>query len=173
MSLALATPRVSLRPMTLGDVGAVHALFIDPDVRRWMADGRVLPEAAIRAAVQRSLATFRRHGVGLFVLRLREDGAFVGYAGLVPAKLPCGGFELGAAVWPRFWRQGLAVEACRAVLADAFGRAGLERVLACADAPNFRSLGAIAKLGFRPFTNTPGVFGAIRWFVLARPPRAG
>ncbi|HEY6098084.1 MAG TPA: GNAT family N-acetyltransferase [Anaeromyxobacter sp.] len=166
MDLQLETPRLLLRPLSLGDVGAVRSLLIDPDVRRWMCDGQVLPEATVRAAVEQSLAGFRWRGAGMFALRLKVDGAFAGIAGLKPARL--GGVELGAGVWPRHWRHGLAGEACRAVLDDAFGRVGLERVLACTDAPNFRSLALIARLGFRPLVNTPGAFGAIRWFARAR-----
>jgi len=56
------------------------------------------------------------------------------------------------------------------VLGDAFERLGLERVVACADAPNFRSLALIARLGFRPLVSTPGAFGAIRWFARSRGP---
>lgn len=86
-----------------------------------------------------------------------------GYAGLTPAAI--GGEELVAAVWPRWWGRGIASEACRAVLEDVFGRCGRERVLACTDAPNFRSLALIGALGFRPLRSTAGVFGVIRWFV--------
>ncbi len=166
MDVLLETPRLLLRPLTLGEVGTLRALVIDPDVRRWAMDGRVLTEAAVRASVLESIAGFRWRGAGFFAVRLRDDGAFVGYAGLKQAKI--GGLELGAAVSPRHWRHGLAAEACRAILDDAFGRLGAPRVLACADAPNFRSLALIAKLGFRAFATTPGAFGAIRWFVLAR-----
>ncbi len=169
MELTLETPRLRLAPLGLGDLGALHALFVDPDVRRFAADGQVYPEARVRASIQKSLAAFRTHGTGGFALRLRDGGGFAGYAGLFPAKLArLGGLELGVALWPRHWRGGLAVEACRAVLADGFGRLGLARVLACADAPNFRSLAGIARLGFRQIATTPGVFGAIRWFALER-----
>ncbi len=167
MEPQLETARLVLRPLTLGDVGSLHALVMDPDVRRWAMDGRVLAEAAVRSAILRSVAGFRWRGAGFFALRDREDGAFVGYAGLKEAAL--GGLELGAAVWPRYWRRGLTAEACRAILGDAFGRLGAPRVLACADAPNVRSLALIARLGFRPLTTTPGAFGAIRWFALERP----
>ncbi len=170
MDLRIETPRLELRPIALGDVAALHALMIDPDVRRWARDGRVEPEASMREAVLRSIASFRRNGAGAFALRLREDGAFAGYAGLFPAKLArLGGLELGAAIWPRYWRLGVAGEACRAILAHAFGPLRLERVLACADAPNFRSLALVARLGFHQIATTPGVFGAIRWFALDRP----
>jgi RimJ/RimL family protein N-acetyltransferase len=163
----LETSRLSLRPLTLGDVGELHALVIDPDVRRWMCDGLVFPESRVRRSILRSIDGFRWSGAGMFALRLRDGGAFVGYAGLKPATIG-GGLELGAGVWPRHWRQGLAGEACRAILDDAFGRLGAPRVLACTDAPNFRSLALIARLGFRPYRNTVGAFGAVRWFVRER-----
>ena len=169
MDLLLETPRLLLRPLTLGDAGILRPLMIDPDVRRWAADGRVLSEAHVRGSIRKSLSTFQRHRTGGFALRLRADGAFAGYAGLFPTKLAGHGeLELGAAVWPRYWRTGLAAEACRAILDDAFERVGVRRVLACTDAPNFRSLALIARLGFRQIATTPGAFGAIRWFALER-----
>ena len=169
MDLTLETPRLVLRPHTLADLTTLRSLMIDPDVRRWAADGRVLSEAHVRGSLLRVGSTFRRCGAGAFGMWLRTNGAFAGYAGLFPAKLANhGGLELGAAVWPRHWRTGLATEACRAVIDDAFTRLGLERVLACTDAPNFRSLGLITRLGFRQIATRPGVFGAIRWFALQR-----
>ncbi|HZZ85966.1 MAG TPA: GNAT family N-acetyltransferase [Anaeromyxobacteraceae bacterium] len=169
MDLQIETARLLLKPLALGDVASLRALMIDPDVRRWAADGRVLSEAHVRGSILKSLSTLRRHGTGAFALRLRTDGSFVGYAGLFPANLAGPGeLELGAAVWPRHWRRGLAAEACRAILEDAFGRVGLSRVLACADAPNFRSLALMARLGFRQIGTRPGAFGAIRWYALER-----
>jgi RimJ/RimL family protein N-acetyltransferase len=69
--------------------------------------------------------------------------------------------------------QGLAEEACRACLDLALER-GLAEVLAGADAPNRASLRLIERLGFAPLRETPGAFGAIRWFVrrVTGPPRA-
>jgi RimJ/RimL family protein N-acetyltransferase len=169
MDRTLETPRLVLRPLTLSDVGALHALVIDPDVRRFMCDGLVFPEARVRRAILDSIHGFRWRGFGFFALRAKDDGAFVGYAGLKPAR--GGAVELGAALSPRYWRGGLAAEACGAILGDAFGRLGVPRVVACTDAPNLRSLALIARLGFRPLGTTPGVFGAIRWFARDRETR--
>jgi len=165
VTFPLETPRLLLRPLDLGDVGEVHALLVDPLVRRFLCDGQVLPEARPRASVLRSRRLFLRSGVGLFRLDLREGG-FVGYAGLQTA--PIGGLELACALWPRHQARGLAEEGCRAVLAHAFDVAGISCVLAGADAPNVRSVRLVQRLGFRPLRNTPGVFGTIRWFALDR-----
>lgn len=164
--LRLDTPRLVLTPLTLGDVGALRALAIDPDVRRWMCDGQLYTESQVRASILKSIAGFRWRGAGMFAVRSRDDGAFVGYAGLKSMRL---GLELGAGIWPRYWRKGLAAEVCRAVLDDAFCRLGAPRVVACTDGPNFRSLALIARLGFRPLMNTAGAFGVVRWFELRAP----
>ena len=170
----LTTRRLTLAPLRLGDVGALRALVVDPDVRRWMCDGRVLPEAEVRALVQASLADERACGAGLFRLGRRDAAGpldlVAGFAGLKSTPL---GVELAAALAPRHQGAGLAAEACEAVLAHAFGPLDLPRVLACADAPNLRSQRLIERLGFRFLFTRPGAFGSIRWFARDRPGGAG
>ena len=91
----IETARLSLRPLGLDDVGELHALCLDPDVRRWMCDGLVYPESRIRRSILKSIDGFRWSGAGMFAVRLRESGAFAGYAGLKPAIVllvsVCGG----------------------------------------------------------------------------------
>lgn len=162
----LETPRLALRPVGEGDVPELAALLGEPDVFRFLCDGFPATPALVGALVAASEASFREHGVGLFALAERADGAAAGVAGFRPAEI--GGLELVCALWPRCWGRGLAEEACRACLAFAFEGVGLEEVLAGADAPNSASLRLIARLGFEPLRETPGAFGAIRWFVLRR-----
>jgi hypothetical protein len=52
VALRLETSRLVLSPVAFGDVGALRALLIHPDVRRWLCDGRVLSEAEVRGMVQ-------------------------------------------------------------------------------------------------------------------------
>ncbi|HET9596373.1 MAG TPA: GNAT family N-acetyltransferase [Anaeromyxobacteraceae bacterium] len=171
MALRLETSRLVLSPVEFADVGALRVLLIHPDVRRWLCDGRVLSEADVRGMVAQSREAFLWRRAGFFAMRTLHDGSLVGLAGLKPAVL--GGPELVSALWPSLWRSGLAAEACRVVLHDAFERVGVQRVLAGADAPNFRSLALIHALGFRQIAITPGAFGTIRWFSLERPGATG
>jgi [ribosomal protein S5]-alanine N-acetyltransferase len=159
------TPRLVLRPVEEADVPELVALLADPEVFRFLLDGAPAPVAQVREIVAASATSFRTSGVGLYLATERGDGSVAGLAGFRPAEI--GGLELVCALRPRYWGRGLAEEACRACLASAF-EAGLEEVLAGADAPNSASLRLIARLGFEPLRETPGAFGIIRWFVRSR-----
>lgn len=144
----LLTPRLALRPCTLADVPALHALWIDPDVRRWLWDGMVIPEASARDVVEESLATFAARGFGQWVVNVREGGLLRGFAGL----RPFGGaddVELLYALGPAHWGTGIATEAARAVLGHGFGTLALPRIAARADSPNAASVRVMERLGLR------------------------
>jgi ribosomal-protein-alanine N-acetyltransferase len=166
MPTALETSRLVLRPVVEGDASEIMALLSDPGVFRFLCDGVPASPDLVREIVTASAASFREDGVGQFLATLRGSGAVAGLAGFRRAEI--GGLELLCALWPRLWGQGLAEEASRACLAFAFQTAGVKEVFAGADAPNAASLRLIARLGFQPLRETPGAFGAIRWFVRRR-----
>jgi RimJ/RimL family protein N-acetyltransferase len=70
----------------------------------------------------------------------------------------------------RFHGQGLATEALRAVVADAFRRLALERVVAIVDEPNVGSIRVLEKVGFALERSYAGGDGQpYRRYVLDRP----
>ena len=144
----LSTPRLTLRPCSLDDVPALHALWIDPDVRRWLWDDLVIPEASARDVVEESLVTFAARGFGQWVASARDSGALVGFAGLRPLG-DAGDVELLYALGPGYWGTGLATEAARAVLDHGFGSLALPRIAARADSPNTASVSVMKRLGLR------------------------
>ncbi len=117
----------------------------------------------VRDMIRESVTAFESGGAGLFLARLPDSACVAGLMGFRRAEI--GGTELVCALWPRFWGQGLAAEGCRACLGFATHDRGIADVLAAADAPNAASLRLIERLGFRRLRETPGAFGAIRWFV--------
>jgi RimJ/RimL family protein N-acetyltransferase len=166
MRTTLVTPRLLLRRVVEADAPAIGALLADPGVFRFLLDGVPATATLVRELILASARSFDEHGAGQFLVTLRESGSTAGLAGFRPAEI--GGVELVCALWPRWWRNGLAEEACRACLAFAFDDAGLREIVAAADAPNAASLRLIARLGFHPLRETPGLFGAIRWFIRDR-----
>jgi RimJ/RimL family protein N-acetyltransferase len=151
----LETDRLRLWPCATADVPALHALWTDPEVRRYLWDGEVVDRDRVRAVVDRSDADFRVRGFGLWLVGLRADEA-VGFCGLrsehdlaEPRPEP-GAAELLYGLHPRWWGLGLAGEAAGAVLRHALGTLGVTQVVAAADAPNLRSLRLLERLGMRP-----------------------
>ncbi len=166
MRKPIETPRLRLRPVAPRDAKEIRALLSDPLVFRFLLDGAPAGAAFVCDLIEESDAVFQAAGAGMFLATLRESSATVGLMGFRRAEI--GGLELVCALWPRYWRRGLAAEGCQACLDHAFAQPGISELLAAADVPNSDSLALIERLGFHPLRETPGAFGAIRWFVLRR-----
>jgi [ribosomal protein S5]-alanine N-acetyltransferase len=148
MPIELRSARLVLRPIEPADREALHRLWTDPAVRRFLWDDRVIDFATIDEVIARSTASFAGEGFGLFALRAPGGAELLGAAGihcLAPGLEP----ELIYSLAPVCWGRGLASEASRAVIADAFGRLGFARVLARTDTPNRASIEVMKRLGMQ------------------------
>ncbi len=142
----LETDRLSLAPLTSEEQTPLHALFTDPDVRRYLLDDQIVPEEWVGGEIERSYALFAELGCGLWSIRRRSDAEIVGFVGFrhffEPPEL-----QLVYGLHPACWGAGLATEAARAVLRYVFGRLGFERVVAATDIPNEASVRVMNRLG--------------------------
>ena len=146
MPIELQTERLRLSPVAPADREALHALWTEPAVRRFLWDDRVIDLASVDDLVARSEASFAAEGFGLFALREPGCSALLGAVGIFrlrPGAEPELIYSLATACFGR----GLASEASRAVIADAFERLGFARVLARTDPPNLASLEVMKRLG--------------------------
>lgn len=149
--LRLATPRLRLRPCAPADVDALHALWVDAAVRRFLWDDVVIPRETAAEVVSASEASFAAAGYGQWVIERDDRGGLVGFAGLRPVDAAGAApeIELLYGLAPAHWGRGYATEASRAVLAHGFGRCGLARILGRTDAPNRASARVLERLGMR------------------------
>lgn len=148
MPIQLRTARLVLRPIAPADRGALHRLWTDPGVRRYLWDDRVIELARVDEVIVRSAASFAGEGFGLFALREPGGAELLGAVGIY--RLAAGlEPELIYSLAPACWGRGLASEASRAVIADAFGRLGFARVLARTDTPNRASIEVMRRLGMQ------------------------
>ncbi len=93
---------------------------------------------------------FREHGFGLYALELRQERAFIGFAGLsVPAFqahfTPC--VEIGWRLSAEYWGRGLATEGACAVVRHAFESLALDALVSFTVPANIRSLRVMEKIG--------------------------
>ena len=146
MNTLLETERHWLRPITLDEKAELHALWTDPEVRRWLFDDVALAPADVDELVARSDALSGR-GMGHWTIRTKQGGRLVGSAALQP--LDDGEIELLYLLAPSEWGRGHATEVSRAILAHAFDTLGLDRVVAQADLPNVASVAVMKRLGMR------------------------
>jgi [ribosomal protein S5]-alanine N-acetyltransferase len=147
MSVLLNTGRLKLRPIATDDVDALHALWTDPDVRRYLWDDQIIPRATVEAIVAQSTASFESDGFGFFALELADQhGELIGFCGHRRAE-PRNQIELLYGIHPHYWGEGLVAEAARRVLQFGFEECDFEEVIAATDTPNQQSVRVLQKLG--------------------------
>jgi RimJ/RimL family protein N-acetyltransferase len=136
----ISTARLVLRPLTLADVDAVHAIHRHADVMRYVNGGR--PES--RPEVE---AVLRAHLGNRWAVIVRSSGHLVGWVGARPARDDTSDRELGYRFDRASWGHGLATEAVRAVVDVAFAELAARRVWAQTMAVNVRSRRVLERCG--------------------------
>lgn len=146
--LELRTPRLVLKPYVEADLDPMAEMFGDPEVTAFTYLGRQDREGTAQV-LRDYMAVFADAGYGMFAVR-DTGGAYVGEAGLFvpPAAASADTLALRYALNRSAWGKGYATEASRAVIDDAFGRLGLERLMAGVVADNVASVRVMERLGF-------------------------
>jgi RimJ/RimL family protein N-acetyltransferase len=108
------------------------------------------PDATqVRAILARHVAHWDERGFGLWLLRNRVGGAVVGRGGLLSQTIEGRAeVEVGWAILPELWGQGLATELARASIGIAFAQLGLEELISFTLTTNGASRRVMEKAGF-------------------------
>jgi RimJ/RimL family protein N-acetyltransferase len=149
IGVVLSSERMELRPCETGDRDALHVLWTDPDVRRYLWDDRVIASSEAQAVIERSVESFERRGFGQWVAHPAGsvgDGSLMGFCGLAEVE-DASEVELLYGFYPHHWGQGLATEASRLVLGHGFEALDLTRIVARTDPPNRASAQVMEALG--------------------------
>ncbi len=141
----LHTARLSLCPLTAKDLDAIHALWTDREVRRYLCGDKVVSLAQSRQWLDASTRGFAERRFGLWGLYEAAGGPLVGFSG--GRDWPTGEPELIYGLWPAWWGRGLATEAAEAVLDYVFETLGHPVVMAATDPPNVASVRVMERLG--------------------------
>jgi ribosomal-protein-alanine N-acetyltransferase len=131
-------------------VEELAVLLRDPRVARTLSPVDGPPsEERVRQTLTRYVAHWERHDFGLWILHDRGTGEMVGRGGLMVTRV--GGadeIEVGWAIVPERWGQGLATELAHTSIAVAFGDLGLPELVAFALPDNLASRRVMEKAGF-------------------------
>ena len=146
MSREIKTPRLRLRPVTGADLNAIHRLWIDPGVRKYLWDDEVIPIDQAASAIETSQSLFEASGYGLWVVCPRDEETIIGFCGYWffhdPPEL-----ELLYGITTTEWGKGFATEAARAMIRYGFEELSFNRIQASTDAPNQASVRVVEKAG--------------------------
>ena len=146
--MKLQTPRLVLTPFADDHLDTLHALWTDPDVRRYLWDDEIISRQLAAEVIASSGRTFEEHGFGFWALaEIDAPGTIIGFVGLRHFG-EAEEIELLYGLAPSHWHRGLATEASRAVLDYGFRTLALDRIHAGTDPPNVASLAVMERLGF-------------------------
>ena len=146
--IVIETERLVLRRLANQDAPFMLDLLNQPSFIQNIGDRGVRTvEQAATYIETGAVASYSRHGFGLYLVVEREGGEPAGICGLVKRD----GLEdvdLGFAFLPGYWKKGYAVESATAVRDYAAANVGLERLVAITSPANWPSIRVLEKLGF-------------------------
>ena len=144
----ISTDRLRLGPFTIMDIDRLHALWVQPDMRRFLWDDIVISRDRAADEVERGLENAVRYGIGYWVIEPQKEDGLLGFCGF---RLIDQGpeIELMYGLERACWGKGLATEASRALLAWLWTSTGYARVFARTDPPNQKSIAVMQRLGMR------------------------
>jgi RimJ/RimL family protein N-acetyltransferase len=144
------------------DAEVLAPMYADPEVMRYVGDGRPLTRAETERSVKRMIQRWEADGFGLFTTVRQEDGAVIGRVGLLVwnadtwepttrAESENGRteVEVGYTLGRDYWGQGYATEAAGAVRDYALRELGADRLIALIIHGNTASENVARKLGLR------------------------
>jgi [ribosomal protein S5]-alanine N-acetyltransferase len=143
----LETPRLRLRPFTASDGEAIHAVYADPEVMRYVGHGAHRTTAETARALRGYADALRTRGYGFVAVVERSSGVLIGDGGLHPLAGRGPDVELGYTLARAAWGHGYATEMGAALVAHAFAALGVPRVMAQVEPDNLASRHVLEKLG--------------------------
>jgi RimJ/RimL family protein N-acetyltransferase len=167
----IQTDRLILRAWRDADRPDMAAMQADPEVMHDYPAPLTRAESDMR--VDRYQSAIARLGFGRWVMARRDNGAFLGYVGVMPIfdDHPCApGVEIGWRMTRAAWGFGYASEGAAAALRDGFERMRFGEVIAYTAPTNTRSRAVMERLGmtrdrsrdFRGYGGGPFVVYAAR-----------
>jgi len=145
----IETERLVLRLWRHGDAERLAPIMSHPLVAE-MLGGPLSVEAA-QERIDWYMGNWHERGYTRFAVDLRETGELVGRVGVMYEDAwdaDSTRDEIGWAIDPSHWGLGLATEAARAAVGDAFSRARLRRLIGFTYPHNASSRRVFDKLGF-------------------------
>jgi [ribosomal protein S5]-alanine N-acetyltransferase len=142
----LKTERLGFRCWSKDDLSLVRGLWGDLEVTRFF--GGPFSDEEIGQRLEREISRMENYGFQYWPMFLLANNEHVGCCGLRPYRPEEEIHELGFHLRPKYWGQGLAVEAARGVMAFAFEKFGAKSLSAGHHPQNLVSKKVVEKLGF-------------------------
>ena len=143
----LETRRLTLRLIAAEDAAFILKLLNEPSFLRFIGDRGVRNLDDARAYIEKGpITSYERHGLGLWLVQLREGGTPIGMCGLLKRD-NLDDIDIGFAYLPEYWGQGYGYEAAAAVMDHGRRVLGIPRIVAIVSPDNAGSIRLLEKIG--------------------------
>jgi [ribosomal protein S5]-alanine N-acetyltransferase len=146
VNFELETQRLRLKPILAIDSIALHKIFIDPYVRKYLCDDLVWPLEQVEEMSLESQNLFDTQKLGLWLIETNDAEDIIGFAGLwyfFEEEQP----QLVYALLPVATKKGYATEAALKIIEYCFNELGYRYILVSCDRPNLESIKLAQRLG--------------------------
>jgi RimJ/RimL family protein N-acetyltransferase len=142
----IVTARLVGERLRESDLPEFVRIYQDRDVMATL--GGPIPAERVATFVRVQIEHWERHGFGIYTLRDRSDGAFVGYAGVRHIFVAGSDeVEIMYGINARYWRKGLTTEFARELKTLALEGLALRNVVAFTLPTNLGSRRVMEKIG--------------------------
>ncbi|HEY6806180.1 MAG TPA: GNAT family N-acetyltransferase [Pyrinomonadaceae bacterium] len=143
------TDRLTLRELSTDDAEFIYRLVNEPSFLRFIGDKgvRTLDDAQ-QYILNGPIASYQRHGFGLYLVEHKTDRVPIGMCGLLKRET-LADVDIGFAFIPEYWNQGYAIESATAVFNYGKDVLKLPRIVAITNKDNDSSGKLLEKLGLR------------------------
>lgn len=152
MENLIETERLYLRKMSFSDRADIAAILKDKETM--YAYEHAFSDIEVDDWISRQIARYSEYGYGLLAVIRKEDGVLIGQCGLSWQDTPYGKVsEIGYLFNRRYWHNGYASEAAKAVKEFAFEKLSLKSVCSIIRDNNLPSINVALKNGMKPIGN--------------------
>ena len=144
----IETERLHLRPLSTDDLEALHLLWTDADVRKYLWDDQVISKEQAEEVITSSIESFDTNGFGFWAVLPKGEESLIGFCGFRFFG-DDRDIEILYGLASAKWGQGLATEAARAIMRWGFEDHGFETIYAGADPPNAASFRVMERIGMK------------------------
>lgn len=144
----LATPRLSLRALTMADAAALFRLRSDPRVMHHIPKPLFFKSDEAVGLLRDFQRAYEAHEAIMWAITVQGSAEASGIVGYWRIMAEHHRAEIGYFLDPDLWGQGLMTEAVKAVLDFGFGPVGLHSVEAATHPSNISSMHVLEHTGF-------------------------
>jgi ribosomal-protein-alanine N-acetyltransferase len=142
----LETDRLLLREISASDLHNLFQLESDPEVMRFIGEGKPRPLEAVERKLEKMLRyNAQNPGLGTWIIE-QKDGTFIGSACLKHLDTT-EEIEVGYYFLKEYWNNGYATEVARTLIEYGQHELGLRRIVATTNPGNLASIHVLEKCG--------------------------